>query len=170
MPSHRQAAQHVALFIAILTAASSLIRAQSYDLVIANGRVVDPESGLDAVRAVGIRGGKITAISSDRLTGERVIDAAGLTVVPGFIDLHAHSQTLDVYRLRAFDGVTTALELEVGAADIEGWYRERGAGQIINYGVSVGHIPVRMAVLRDPGTFLPTGSGRAPGCVGIRDQ
>ncbi len=135
------------------------VATSTYDLVIAGGRVVDPESGLDAVRTVGLSGGKIAAISSGPLTGRRVIEAAGLTVVPGFIDLHSHVQAPEVYGLQAADGVTTALELEVGAADIEGWYRERDAGQIINYGISVGHIPVRMVVLRDPGTFLPTGSG-----------
>jgi len=150
---------YVVLLAATVAATIALTNAQSYDLVIANGRVLDPESGLDAVRSIGITGGTIAVISSDRLTGRRVIDAAGLTVAPGFIDLHAHGQEAAVYRLRATDGVTTALELEVGAADIDGWYRARQAGQLINYGVSVGHIPVRMAVLRDPGTFLPTGSG-----------
>src|SRR5262249_51857067 len=50
-------------------------------------------------------------------------------------------------------------ELEVGAADIDAWYGERNAGRLINYGVSIGHIPVRMAVLHDPGTFLPSGDG-----------
>ena len=134
-------------------------RAQAFDIVIANGRIIDPESNLDAVRSIGISGQKVAAISSDRLTGRVTIDATGLVVVPGFIDLHAHGQTADVYKLRATDGVTTALELEVGAADIERWYREREPGQFINYGVSVGHIPVRMAVLGDPGTFLPTGPG-----------
>ena len=133
--------------------------AQTFDVVIANGRVVDPESNLDAVRWVGINGEKIAAISPDRLTGRSTIDAAGLVVVPGFVDLHAHGQTPDVYRLRAMDGVTTALELEVGAPDIEQWYREREGGQAINYGVSIGHIRVRMGVLEDRGTFLPTGPG-----------
>ena len=55
--------------------------------------------------------------------------------------------------------MTTALELEVGTGDIERWYAERKAGRLINYGVSIGHIPVRMAVMRDPGNFLPTGDG-----------
>jgi N-acyl-D-aspartate/D-glutamate deacylase len=88
-----------------------------------------------------------------------VIDASGLVVAPGFIDLHAHGQTPDTYRLEARDGVTTALELEVGTGDVEGWYAERKAGRLINYGVSAGHIAARMRVLHDPGTFLPTGVG-----------
>jgi N-acyl-D-aspartate/D-glutamate deacylase len=145
---------------ALLAAVSVvLLRAQTYDVVIVNGRVVDPESNLDAVRSVGITGRTIAAVSTERLTGRSTIDATGAIVVPGFIDLHAHGQEPDVYKLRASDGVTTALELEVGTADIDGWYRKRESGQVINYGVSVGHIPVRMAVLRDAGAFLPTGPG-----------
>ena len=133
--------------------------AQDFDLVIANGRVVDPESGLDGVRSVGIRGGKIAAIAETPLAGTRVIDAAGLVVAPGFIDLHAHGQTEETYRLQALDGVTTSFELEVGTGDVDRWYREREKGRLINYGVSIGQIQVRMAVLRDPGTFLPVGDG-----------
>ena len=153
--------QGVSLCLGALLAAVFvvLLPAQTYDVVIVNGRVVDPESNLDAVRSVGITGRTIAAVSTARLTGRSTIDATGAIVVPGFIDLHAHGQAADVYKLRASDGVTTALELEVGAADIDGWYRQREGGQVINYGVSVGHIPVRMAVLRDPGAFLPTGAG-----------
>ena len=138
---------------------AALLRAQAFDLVIANGRVVDPESGLDAVRNVGISGRTIAAISADRLNGRTVIDASGLVVSPGFIDLHAHGQTPETYRYQARDGVTTAFELEVGSGDIAAWYAARKSGALINYGVSIGHIPVRMAVLRDPGAFLPTGDG-----------
>jgi N-acyl-D-aspartate/D-glutamate deacylase len=136
------------------TTSSSL---QGFDLVIANGRVLDPDSGLDAIRNIGVRNGKIAGISSNRLTGRTTIDASGLVVAPGFIDLHAHGQSAETYRLQALDGVTTALELEVGTSDIDRWYAERAGGRLINYGVSIGHIPVRMAVLHDPGSFLPTG-------------
>lgn len=128
-----------------------------FDLVIENGRIVDPESGLDGVRNVGIRGGKIVAIDVNPLGGRRRIDARGLVVAPGFIDLHRHGQDAENYRHAALDGVTSVLELEVGAADIDGWYREREPGQLINYGVAIGHIPVRMAVMNDPGDFLPSG-------------
>jgi cytosine/adenosine deaminase-related metal-dependent hydrolase len=133
--------------------------AQDFDLVIVKGRVVDPESGLDAVRSIGIRDGKIAAISDGVLAGRRVVDAGGLVVAPGFIDLHAHGQTEETYRHQALDGVTTSFELEVGTADIDRWYREREKGRLINHGVSIGQIQVRMAVLRDPGTFLPIGDG-----------
>jgi len=131
--------------------------AETYDVVITNGRVMDPESGLDAVRNVGIRGGKITAISTATLTGKQTIDAKGLIVSPGFIDLHQHGQDAENYALKAADGVTTALELEVGVADVDRWYAEREGKALINYGASVGHIAVRMAVMHDPGELLPSG-------------
>jgi len=148
-----------ALIIGVAIGITTLIHAQNFDLVIANGRVVDPESGLDQVRNIGISGRTIAAISADPLAGRAIVDAAGLVVAPGFIDLHAHGQTPETYRFQARDGVTTALELEVGTGDIDRWYAERKAGRLINYGVSIGHIPVRMTVMRDPGSFLPTGAG-----------
>lgn len=131
-----------------------------YDLVVANGRVLDPESGLDAVRHVGIRGGKIAAVSETPLTGTRVIDVSRHVVSPGFIDLHEHGQQDESYRLMVRDGVTAAFELEVGTGDVAAWYAAREPGQIINYGASIGHIPARMKVLGDPGTgLLPAGIG-----------
>lgn len=128
-----------------------------YDLVIAGGRVIDPESGLDAVRHVGIADGAIRAVSDTPLQSSAVIDARGLVVAPGFIDLHQHGHTLEDYRRKAADGVTAAFELEVGTADVERWYAARTGQPPIHYGVAIGHIPVRMAVLRDPGDFLPSG-------------
>jgi len=139
--------------------------APSFDLVIANGRVIDPESGLDAVRHVGVRNGTIDVLSERPLTGARVIDAAGHVVAPGFIDLHEHGQQEESYQMMVRDGVTSAFELEVGTADVAAWYAAREGGQLVNFGVSVGHIPARMKVLGDPGTgLLPAGiggSGRA---------
>ncbi len=130
-----------------------------YDLVVANGRVVDPASGLDAVRHVGVRDGRVAAVSEEPLDGERTIDASGLVVAPGFVDLHEHGQSPEAYRLMVRDGVTSAFELEVGTGDVAGWYEERAGGQLVNHGVSIGHIPVRMEVLGDPGDFLPAGVG-----------
>jgi N-acyl-D-aspartate/D-glutamate deacylase len=129
----------------------------TFDLVIANGRVMDPESGLDATRNVGITGGKIRAIATEALHGKQTIDAKGLVVAPGFIDLHQHGQDAENYSVKAADGVTTALELEVGVADVDRWYGEREGKARINFGASAGHIAVRMAVMRDPGDFLPRG-------------
>jgi N-acyl-D-aspartate/D-glutamate deacylase len=131
--------------------------ADVYDVVITNGRVIDPESGLDATRNIGISDGKIRMISETPLQGTQTIDARGLVVAPGFIDLHQHGQDSRNYQFKARDGVTTSLELEYGTDDIDRWYAEREGKTPINFGVSVGHIPVRMKVMHDPGTYLPTG-------------
>jgi N-acyl-D-aspartate/D-glutamate deacylase len=121
---------------------------------------MDPESGLDAVRHLGITDGKIEAVSATPLAGARVIDASRHVVAPGFIDLHEHGQQEESYRMMVRDGVTSAFELEVGTGDVAGWYKAREGGQVVNYGVSIGHIPVRMKVLGDPGKgLLPAGIG-----------
>jgi N-acyl-D-aspartate/D-glutamate deacylase len=144
----------VAVFVAKLHAAPD----ETYDVAILNGRVMDPESGLDAVRNVGIRDGKIAVISVTPLDGKSRIDAKDLVVSPGFIDLHEHGQEPRNYEFQARDGVTTSLELEAGSADVDRWYATREGKSLINFGVSIGHIPVRMKVLGDPqGGMLPTG-------------
>ena len=127
----------------------------TYDLAIIGGRVIDPESGLDAVRNLGVNGGRIETLTDSPLDGNAVIDADGLVVAPGFIDLHSHGQDAENYEVQARDGVTTALELEVGAGDMDSWYEDRRGTSLINYGASVGHIPVRIEVMDDPGDFLP---------------
>jgi N-acyl-D-glutamate deacylase len=100
------------LFLLWLTALRPpRVLAQRFDLVLEGGRVIDPETGMDAVRNVGIRDGKIVRISTEALSGRRVVQAAGLVVAPGFIDLHQHAQDLASQRVKALDGVTTALEL-----------------------------------------------------------
>jgi N-acyl-D-aspartate/D-glutamate deacylase len=134
---------------------TSWIWAQRYDTVIANGRVMDPETNLDAVRHLGIRAGKIAAISATPLRGRATIDAKGLVVAPGFIDLHSHGQTPENYRFKARDGVTTALEMERGAAPVAEWYREREGKALINFGASSGDIAAHMVVMHDSGTLLP---------------
>jgi len=145
-----------------LLAAAALLSAQQYDLVIGNGRVMDPASELDAVRNVAVRAGKIAAISADPLHGTTEIDAKGLVVAPGFIDLHSHGQTPENYRLKARDGVTTALEMEAGVSPVARWYAEREGHALINFGATVGHIPARMAVMHDTGTLLPRDKAIGP--------
>jgi imidazolonepropionase-like amidohydrolase len=130
-----------------------------YDRVILGGHVIDPASNLDAVRNIGILDGRIAVITPQDIRGRDSIDARGLVVAPGFIDIHTHGQTPETYRFYSLDGVTTALELELGTSDVDAWYRERSAGELINYGVSIGHIKVRMSVMHDAGTFMPVGDG-----------
>lgn len=127
-----------------------LAASQSYDLVIQGGRVLDPETGLDAVRNVGISNGKIQKITADALTGKRVISAKGLVVAPGFIDLHQHGQDLASQRVKALDGVTTALELEIGKPDVAAFLRDKEGHSLINYGTAASHAAARALVFGAP--------------------
>jgi len=115
----------------------------NYDIVIANGRVMDPETGLDAIRHVGIRGQSIVAISKEPLQGQTLVDATGLVVAPGFIDLHAHGQSARANDFQAMDGVTTALELESGVIDMQSFLARREGEAVINYGASIAHAALR---------------------------
>ena len=121
----------------------------SHDLVLAGGRVIDPETGFDRVCDVGIDGQAVTAIG-DGLDGATTVDVAGLVVAPGFVDLHSHAQTLPGRRLQACDGVTTALDLEAGRAPVEVAYAgEAERGSPINYGFSASWAAARMHVVAD---------------------
>jgi N-acyl-D-glutamate deacylase len=106
-------------------------------LVISGGRVVDPASGMDQVADVAVMDGRITAVGRGLGGAERMIDATGLVVAPGFIDLHAHGQSIPADRMQAFDGVTTTLDLEAGVMPVASWYRRQASqGRVLNYGAS----------------------------------
>lgn len=139
--------------------ASGPATAGQLDLVIANGRVMDPESGFDAIAHVGVRGGTIRAISRLPLQGARMIDAAGHVVAPGFIDLHAHGRTLGDSDLQAQDGVTTALELEIGAFRLATFLASREGQSRTHYGASAGHLAIRQ--------FIETGVAPGPATVSL---
>jgi hypothetical protein len=109
----------------------------AHDIVLANGRVMDPASGLNAVRHVGITAGKISAVSEIPLQGGVVVDVGGNVVAPGFIDLHAHGQTTSDLQIKAQDGVTTALELEIGVYPVAEWYAGQQGKAPIHYGATV---------------------------------
>jgi len=143
------------LLSAALILGAAALYGQTYDTVLANGRVMDPESGLDAVRYVGIQGKRIAAISATPLRGRTTVDLHGLVLSPGFIDLHSHGQDDENYHYKAHDGVTTALELEIGVSPVAEWYGARDGKAFINFGASSGHVPARMAVMHDTGDFLP---------------
>lgn len=148
------------LVIALGAVVGCATEGDMHDIAVINGRVIDPETGLFGETNIGIRGGTIVTISESDVRGERVIDAQGHIVSPGFVDLHEHGQSEESYALMVRDGVTSAFELEVGTGDVANWYAEREGGQLVNYGVSVGHIKARMEVLADPGTgLLPAGIG-----------
>ena len=123
-------------------------RADAHDLVILYGRVMDPETGFDGVRNVGIRGGKIVTITSKGIGGKESINAKGLVVAPGFIDTHFHSLTPHGVKLALRNGVTTGMDLELGALEIDKWYDEKEkTGWQINYGTTISHEFVRRLLL-----------------------
>jgi cytosine/adenosine deaminase-related metal-dependent hydrolase len=130
---------------------------QEHDLVLTGGRVIDPETGLDAVRAVGIRDGAISWVGERVPPAPATVDVTGMVVAPGFIDLHSHPQNLVGMRLQALDGVTTALELEAGALPVGVRYREaEQEGRPINFGYSAAWLLSRMHLLDgvEPGPAL----------------
>ncbi len=138
----------------VLALSTTISSAQQYDLVLDGGRVMDPESGLDAVRNVGVRDGKIVRITPEALSGRRIIHVSGLVVAPGFIDLHQHGQDMDSQRVKALDGVTTALELEIGAPDVARFLKAKEGQSLINYGTSASHPAARALAF---GTPIPAG-------------
>lgn len=136
--------------LAVLLPASTAAgqRASPLDFVLAGGRVLDPATGLDAVRHVGIRGGRITMVTAGRIPSARdTLDVRGLVVAPGFIDLHAHGQDSTNYAFLARDGVTTALEMEIGTYPVAPWYARREGKSLLNFGTTVGHPSARRAML-----------------------
>ena len=140
--------KQVSLTIAFCATLATSVFAQDYDLVILNGRVMDPETQFDQVANLGISEGKIASITQEEITGAETIDAEGHVVSPGFIDYHSHGQSPFGFRLYARDGVTTPMDLELGAFPVDSFYEyweERGP--LLNYGTNVGHAFVRVAIL-----------------------
>jgi N-acyl-D-aspartate/D-glutamate deacylase len=118
-----------------------------YDTVIIGGRVMDPETLTDRIANVGILNGQIARITDDAITGKRAIDANGLVVAPGFIDIHSHTPTRLGEHLSVLDGITTQLDLEAGAYPPTSYgYQYRGGAQL-HYGSSVGHFAIRGLVM-----------------------
>lgn len=135
------------LIIGISVSISSL-SAKEFDLVILNGRVMDPESGLDELRNVGVKDGKITAVTKKNITGKESIDASGHVVAPGFIDAHFHNViTAFGQKLALRDGVTTPLECEFGVLPVDKWYESWEGKAQSNYGASASLAGAREMVL-----------------------
>ena len=134
----------------LLALNASAVSATSYDLVLAGGRVIDPETRLDAVRNVGISEGIVQVVTTEKIDAREVLDVSGLIVAPGFIDLHSHaSVTLAGQKYQARDGVTSALELEAGRYPVVSSLDSLGGESIINYGVSASYLAIRGEVKGD---------------------
>ena len=133
----------------LMVVSMSGAQAQQVDIAINNGRVIDPETGLDAIRNVGVIGNEIAVITEDALDAKTAIDATDVIVAPGFIDLHSHSVVdLPANRLQAYDGVTTALELESGLLPVGEWYEATEAeGRATNFGATASWTFARIATM-----------------------
>lgn len=133
---------------------------------------MDPETGLDATRNVGIAQGRIVRISTEPLAGKRVIDAKGLVVAPGFVDLHQHAQDPASSRLKAFDGVTTGLEMEVGVPDVAAFLSRKQGTSLINYGTTASHPAARAYAFGSPlsAPVLVAPSGPATNATATPEQ
>ncbi|MFA3915587.1 aminoacylase [Ruegeria hyattellae] len=146
------------LFLTTAVAASAF--AQTHDVVILDGRVMDPETGFDQVANVGISNGWITNITTDEITGAETIDANGHVVAPGFIDLEQHGLGPWGVKVNLRDGVTTQMDFELGALNIPEWYAAREGNTQANFGTVVGQEYARMRVhdgmaLEGPDVSMP---------------
>ena len=156
---------------AVAMLVSGPVFAQNYDLVILNGRVMDPETMLDAKLNVGVKNGRIAVITADKITGAQTIDATDHVVAPGFIDTHFHALDGLSLKLAALDGVTSGMDLEIGAINVKAWYDAKKDAWPLNYGTGVSQEGARLQVL-DPEVKIqgwydaPTilGSLRAKAC------
>ncbi len=116
----------------------------AFDLVILNGRVMDPETNMDTIRNVGVLDGKIALITAESISGKEIIDATGHVVAPGFIDFHNHiANTPFGQRLALRDGVTTPLDMEGGGYPIDMWYNALEGRSQTNYGATVSTAGIR---------------------------
>ncbi|HWX03247.1 amidohydrolase family protein [Collimonas sp.] len=151
--SRKLSAAVMLVFFSCFATLQSTAAEPAFDVVILSGRVMDPESMTDRIANIGIRDGRIAEISARSMTGMRTIDAKGLVVAPGFIDLHSHAQYALGYDLQALDGVTTALELEAGVYPVKPFYKQREGRTRINFGASVGLQSIRVKIktgIEDP--------------------
>lgn len=138
-----------------------------FDLIIRGGRVIDPETAFDEVADVAVKDGTIVAIGDLSRAAGPTLDADGLVVTAGFVDLHGHGQSIPADRMQAFDGVTTSLELEIGVLPVARWYEEQAnGGRVLNYGASAGWVFGRIAAMTSQQT-QPTIEGMG---LAMRDR
>ena len=123
---------------------------QEFDVVILNGRVMDPETNFDGIRNVGVKDGKIAIITESEIKGKETIDATGHVVAPGFIEGHQHATDQFSRKVNLRDGLTTQMDFEAGAGDIAKWYADQEGKTQANYGMVVLATLARVSVLDGP--------------------
>ncbi len=132
------------IFLALLLIG---VPVDTFDLVIRNGRVMDPETGRDEIANVGIRGEHVAVITMRPLRGRNEIEARGLVVAPGFIDILSSTKAdRETHIQKLADGVTTTLGMHGGPLDAGDYHKRMAAGgPLINYGIAVGDRTLRVA-------------------------
>jgi N-acyl-D-aspartate/D-glutamate deacylase len=144
----------VVLFLLFVLAISTPLTVQtvdsqeSFDLVIRNGRVMDPESGRDEIANIGIRGETVATITNKPIRGRQEIDATGLIVAPGFIDILSSTKAdRETHIQKLSDGITTTFGMHGGPLNAASYdERMKAVGPLINYGQAVGDRVLRTAV------------------------
>lgn len=122
------------------------------DTLLRGGRVIDPGTGTDRIADLHLRDGRVHDVGAGIVApdGAVEIDAVGLIVGPGFVDLHSHVHSIAGQRLQAMDGVTTALDLEAGLMPVEAAVAHAEAeGRPLNFGFSASWAQARAAVHLD---------------------
>lgn len=130
---------------------------QPYDLLITNGKIIDGTGNPWFYGDIGIRAGRIEAVGKlVQKDAKRIIDATGLIVSPGFIDVHTHIEgsVLEVPTAGNFiqDGVTSVVTGNCGgsAVDVKRFFHQLDSVQTsINIAMLIGHNSVRRAVMGD---------------------
>lgn len=128
-----------------------------FELVINDGNIVNVENGTISKCNIGIKNGKIAALSREAIRGETAIDASGLLVSPGFIDMHMHEDPLvingpesvieeSIFKSMALMGVTTCIGGNCGILmdDVEGYLGTADKkGLSVNFGTYLGYSAIR---------------------------
>ncbi len=137
----------------LIVAATSAVRAQDYDLLIRGGRVIDGTGRAAYTGDIAVRGDRIVALGALTGIARTTIDARGLVVAPGFIDVHTHSE--DVCELPVGEnfirmGVTTIVTGNCGGSklDVGEFFRDIERTKVaLNVATLIGHNTVRGQVM-----------------------
>ena len=147
----------ILFFIAGMISTSFLSYAQTYDLIIKNGKIIDGSGNSWFYGDVGVSQGKITFIGKkENYDARKIVDAKGLIVAPGFIDVHAHIEGSEMTVPTAdnfiFDGVTSVVTGNCGGSNLEvdKYFRRIDSVRTsINIATLIGHNTVRRSILGD---------------------